>query len=526
MAAAREKSSHQRRRQRLPTRMQFGFIMMALMISVFCTSLDRTIVPTAIPRIADDFGSLKDVGLYGSCYLLGICAFQQIWGKLYTVCNLKWVFVIGWGIFEVGVLVAGLAWDSRTLILGRAVAGLGVAGISQGAPLIESSVVEVDDRPMDSRIMGVVAGFGSVLGPILGGIFTDYVSWRWCFYINLPLGIIAVSLVCVFYNAPSPAKALPTDSCKTTLEQFDICGTLVFSLMIVCLLLALQSAGSQLPWGSDKIIELFVIFGVLFLTWMGVQYWKQDYATMPPRLLRQRTIASAAWYGATISGAFNVVLYYLPIWLQGIQELNTTQSGVSNVAVFLSLAITSSLVSIVITMSGCYNLFVIASSITVSIAAGLLSTLTPGTPGSAAWIGYQILFGVGSGLGMRHTPFAIQAVLPASDVRSGTALLTFAEALGGAISISVAQNIFVNGLLQYLAEAISPLRPEFAWGAGVANLVNAFPAESRSKVKLAYNDAITDTLFVATVCAVLSILGSGLLEWKSVKGKKFQVSQA
>ncbi|KAM3414878.1 hypothetical protein BST61_g10021 [Cercospora zeina] len=126
---------------------------------------------------------------------------------------------------------------------------------------------------------------------------------------------------------------------------------------------------------------------------------------------------------------------------------------------------------------------------------------------------------------MHHTQFAVQAVLPASDVSSGTALLTFAQTLGGAISISVAQSIFVNPLLQHLAEAVSSLRPGFTWGAGVTNLVGAFPAESRFKVKIAYNDAITDTLFVAAFCAALSILGSCLLEWKSVKGKRFEVSQ-
>ncbi|KAM3414877.1 hypothetical protein BST61_g10020 [Cercospora zeina] len=294
IAAARQESSQS---PRPPTQTEFVFIILAVVLAHFCTALDSTIVPTAIPRIADEFGSLGDVGLYGSGYLLGICAFQRIWEELYTVWSLKWVFVGGSGIFELGVAIAGLATDSRTLIFGRVVAGVGVAGISQGASLIMTSVVGMDKRPMYSRVLDGVAGAGSVLGPILGGILADHVSWRWCFHVNLLLGAIAISFTCVFYSAPPPTKTFPIDSWKAKLEQFDIFGLLVFLPMIFCLLWALQWGGSQLPWNSGQVVELFVIFGVLFLTWTGIQYWKQDYATIPPRLIRQRTVASAAWVG-------------------------------------------------------------------------------------------------------------------------------------------------------------------------------------------------------------------------------------
>lgn len=161
-------------------------INLASCLAVFCVALDNTIIATAIPRITDQFGALNDVGWYGSAYLLTTSAFQLLFGKFYSQFNVKWVFLTALALFEIGSLICGAAPSSIGLIIGRAVAGLGSAGIFSGAQIICAYTVPLEKRAIYTGLIGGTYGISSVIGPLLGRAFTDHVSWRWCFYINLP----------------------------------------------------------------------------------------------------------------------------------------------------------------------------------------------------------------------------------------------------------------------------------------------------------------------------------------------------
>jgi hypothetical protein len=170
-----------------PKGLKLGLISLALCLSVFLMALDNSIIATAIPKITDQFHSLGDVGWYGSSYLLTTAALQLLFGKFYSYFSVKWTYLVAIGIFELGSLICGVANSSLTLIIGRAVAGLGSAGIFSGALIILAYSVPLEQRPMYSGFIGSMYGIASVSGPLLGGVFTDKATWRWCFYINLPI---------------------------------------------------------------------------------------------------------------------------------------------------------------------------------------------------------------------------------------------------------------------------------------------------------------------------------------------------
>jgi len=312
---------------------------------------------------------------------------------------------------------------------------------------------------------------------------------------------------------------------KAKLEQFDLYGTIIFLPMIVCLLLALQWGGSKYPWHNGRIIALFVVFAVLAMIFGVIQAWKKDNATVPPRVLKQRSVAAAAWFGATLGSAFFIFVYYLPIWFQAIKGVSAVGSGIRNIPMILSLVIFSMISGGIITKIGYYTPFVIASTVLMSIGAGLLSTLKTDT-GSGEWIGFQILFGAGVGFGMQQTMIAVQTVLPKEDIPIGTAIVMFTQTLGGALFISVAQNVFTNRLLVNLKQVVPDLDPAIVLATGATSLKSVIPHQYLAGVQTAYNTSIISTFYVAVAMAALSIFGSCLLEWKSVKGKKIEMAAA
>ncbi|KAJ5675785.1 Sucrose symporter plant [Penicillium macrosclerotiorum] len=310
----------------------------------------------AVPRITDDFHALNDVGWYASSYLLTTCSFQLLYGKFYTLFQVKWVYLSALFLFELGSLICGIAPSSTTLLVGRAVAGLGSAGMFTGALVTLAHTVEVEKRPIFFSMLGGMYGIASVAVPLLGGAFTDHATWRWCFYINLPLGA--------------------ERSQKTPMDIFldlDPMGTVIFVPAIVCLLLALQWGGVTYEWSNGRIIALFVIFGLAVFAFIALQVVLGNKATVPTEIARQRTIAFASFFGLCIGGSFLIMIYYIPTWFQAIRGVTAVRSGIDSLPMILSNVIGIILSGGLTTKFGYNAPFFIASSIIMSIGAGLVT---------------------------------------------------------------------------------------------------------------------------------------------------------
>ncbi|KXT06987.1 hypothetical protein AC578_7252 [Pseudocercospora eumusae] len=490
----------------------------SLCLAVFCQALDNTIIATAIPRITDEFGSLDDVGWYGSGYLLTTCAFQLSYGKLYNLFNVKWVFLASLGIFELGSLVCGAAPNSTGLIMGRVVAGIGSGGIFAGAVLVIAAIVPLEKRSIFNGLFGAMYAVASVAGPLLGGAFTEYVTWRLCFYINLPMGFITAICVLVFLrHTPDPPKA--SLSFKEKLREFDFIGLAAFLPAIICLLVAVQSGGSRFAWNSAATIVLFIVAGLMFIVFVGTQIWQQDRATIPPSVVKKRTIWACSIFSFCLFGSFLAITYYIPLWFQAIKGNSATKSGINNLPSILGTVILSMVSGGAVAALGYYTWACISASILGAVGAGLLTTFVPSTP-SRLWIGYQIIYGAGIGLGLQIPLIAVQAVLPNEQVAEGTAIIIFIQTLGGSIFIAIAQNVFNSKLQANIISSGVPLNPGLVLSEGATGLVDAVPAQYLAPLRKAYNDAIINTFYVALASACLSIVGSVLIPWINLKNVK------
>ncbi|CAI0642616.1 unnamed protein product [Colletotrichum noveboracense] len=505
-----------------PKSIKFWLTIFSNFIALFLVALDRTIIATAIPRITDEFGSLGDIGWYGSAYMLTTAASQLVFGRVYKFYNLRWVFLSSIFVFEIGSLLCGVAPNSATLIAGRAIAGVGSAGIFTGAMMVMIPMVPLHKRPMFQGIFGMVFGLASVIGPLIGGGFTGTVTWRWCFYMNLPIG--GAALVYLFFMLKAP-KQQPREPATLTqhILRLDPLGTFFFLPSIVALLLALEWGGATYAWSDGRIIALFIVFGVAFSAFAAVQVFMPKTATVPVRIITQRTMLAGAFFMFFLAGSMMLAVYYLPLWFQAVQGADPVDSGIYTLPLVLSI-VASSIISGGATQKiGYYVPSMILCPCIMATGLGLMSTFQPGTS-SAHWIGYQFLTGFGLGFGMQTVGLAVQAVFPKEDVSTGVSISFFAQQLGAAIFVSVGQSILSNMLVSQLS-GIPGLPAQVIVKIGATDLHNVVPSQFLDVVVKAYNYACTRIFLAGMGLSLATLVCALCMEWRNIKKGRNRASR-
>ncbi|KAJ7776360.1 transporter [Mycena metata] len=434
---------------------RLAVVFVAMLLSLFLIALDQTVLSTALPHIASDYNAFSLQGWVSSSFILAQTVFLLFYGQIMRIFPAKYVLISAITLFEIGSLVCGVAKNVDMIIAGRVVSGVGGAGIFVALLQIIAQVTRLEDRPRLLGLFGAVFGVSSVVGPLIGGAFTDHVTWRWIFFINLPFGGVSLLGVTFLLEATPPLGSDPTKrSVRDLLEQvkrLDYVGATLVAGAVTTLVLALQWGGNTKPWGDKDVIICFVFAGVLTVAFIGWEMFIDKKAMVPTAVFKSRSIWAIQVYGFFNQFCLVLYSYYLPLLYQAARASSATHSGVDILPFMLGLILTTIATGQIVGKTGYYYPFLPVGAAFIIIGSAVLYTVNTSTS-TAKLIGFQILVGVGTGLGLQNTVVAIQTEFKATPklIGQATSMVSFSKFLGGTIALGIAEPVLSSELSKFL----------------------------------------------------------------------------
>ncbi|KAG0356713.1 major facilitator superfamily domain-containing protein [Gamsiella multidivaricata] len=466
-------------------------VFIGLMLGVFLSSLDQTIVSVCTTNIANEFHSLSEIPWVGTAYLLTSTSFQPLYGRFSDIFGRKSTFLFAITVFLIGSALCGAAQSMSWIIIARGIAGIGAGGIMSMVMIIITDLVSLRDRGKYQGMIGAVFGVSSVIGPLLGGVFTDKASWRWAFFINLPIGAITLVAVVKLLHLPRTKGSF-----KDKIKRVDFLGALALVCGLVLILLPLNWGGSTYKWNSPIVIGLFCAGAVVMLIFCLIEWKQAAEPIIPFRLFKSRTNVAVFLTSLFLGMGFFGIMFFMPLFFQIVRQESATTAGLEMLPLIVGLLVATISSGLMVTRWGQYRPFIWVGLALATTGTGLLTLLREDSSRGMV-IGFLFINGLGIGFSMQPVMLAIQSAVPSRDIAVATANATFFRTVGSVLGVAITGTVFNNAIKNNLAPLIV-MNPEVGRVISDSYLAPTFGPEMEAQILHAYMMALRSG-FIACV---------------------------